>query len=301
MLTFPITNLFIEGPDCSGKTTLVSDIHKKSGYRWHIHDRSQISRRAFAMFYNRDIKNLDEDFHFEISNLNNRFIFLLPDFKEIKKRFEKRGDEIHTTIESMRAVYAAFCNAHSEILGYPNVLSCYSNRIEDAADKLIVSLDLSERAMLKEVSDQVFSFVQFNGGESYPLQFTLYDSGNFEESTRESMDYEPEREYYEKIYKGLHEKISRELDGQNEYNRREDSTSRRFVYTDDSCISFIHLAIRKRVMDFHVVIRSSDTKLTFEHDLKFLYYLASTCYDLFNDECDRVRLRFNLNSAHIVG
>ena len=62
--------------------------------------------------------------------------------------------------------------------------------------------------MLKEVSDQVFSFVKFNRGESYPLQFTLYDDGEFEEAKRDSMDYEPEREYYEKIYNGLHEKIT---------------------------------------------------------------------------------------------
>ena len=150
------------------------------------------------------------------------------------------------------------------------------------------------------MSDQVFSFVRFNRGESYPLQFTLYDDGEFEEAKGESMDYEPEREYYEKIYNGLHEKITRELDGQNEYGRRETSSSRRFVYTDDSCISFIQFAIRERMMDFHVVLRSSDTKKTFEHDLKFLYYLASTCYDLFYRECDVARLRFNLNSAHVV-
>tara|TARA_B100000214_G_scaffold215897_1_gene156860 strand:- start:5 stop:910 length:906 start_codon:yes stop_codon:yes gene_type:complete len=300
MLIFPITNLFIEGPDCAGKTTLINEIHKKSSYRWHIQDRSQISRRAFAKMYDRRVRNIDDDFHLEISNLNNRFIFLLPDFDEIKKRFKNRGDEIHKTVESMRSVYAEFCNAHSEVLGFPNVISCYSNDNGDLADKVITSFDLSERAMLKEVSDQVLSFVRFSGGESYPLQFALYDDGEFEEATRQSMNYEPEREYYEKIYNGLHSKISRELDGENEYGRRETSSSRRFVYTDDSCISFIQFAIRKKLMDFHVVIRSSDTKSTFEHDLKFLYYLASTCYDLFSDECDRIRLRFNLNSAHIA-
>ena len=128
----------------------------------------------------------------------------------------------------------------------------------------------------------------------------LYDDGKFEEAKKESMNYELEKEYYEKIYNKLHTKISMEMDGQNEYGRREDPSSRRFVYTDDSCISFIQLAIRNRLMDFHVVIRSSDTKKTFEHDLKFLYYLSSTCYDLFYEECDRVRLRFNLNSGHAI-
>ena len=41
------------------------------------------------------------------------------------------------------------------------------------------------------------------------------------------------------------------------------------LYTDDSCISFIQFAIREELMDFNVVIRSSDIENTFEHDLKF--------------------------------
>ena len=79
MLTFPTQNLFIEGPDCSGKTTLVKAIHKRTGYRWHIHDRSQISRSIFANMYHRNIQNIKSDLDLEISNLNNRFVFLLPD------------------------------------------------------------------------------------------------------------------------------------------------------------------------------------------------------------------------------
>ena len=154
--------------------------------------------------------------------------------------------------------------------------------------------------MLREISDQVIAVVDQCGGECFPLQFTLYDSGEFEEASRESMTYKPEKEYYEKIYSRFHEKIDNELLGKNEYNRVESSSSRRFVYSDDSCISFIQLSIRKKVLDFHVVIRSSDVKNIFPHDLNFLYYLASTCYEKFQDEVDMVRLRFNLNSAHVV-
>ena len=86
----------------------------------------------------------------------------------------------------------------------------------------------------------------------------------------------------------------------NEYKRIEDFTSRRFVHTDDTCISFIQVAVRDGLMDFHTVIRSSGTNSVFPYDLKFLYYLASTCYNRFNNHCDYVRIRFNLNSAHIV-
>ena len=114
------------------------------------------------------------------------------------------------------------------------------------------------------------------------------------------MLYPSEADYYSGIYNDLHDKINKELRGENEYSRTQDITSRRFVYASDSCISFIQVAIRNRVMDFHVVIRSSDTKNIFPHDLKFLYYLASTCYKRFVNTCSSVRMRFNLNSAHII-
>ena len=90
MLTFPIKNVFIEGPDCSGKTTLVKKIHERTEYRWHIHDRSQISRKIFAEMYNRDLPYLESDLHLELSSLNNRFVFLVPDCEIIRERFYKR-------------------------------------------------------------------------------------------------------------------------------------------------------------------------------------------------------------------
>jgi len=94
MLTFPTRNLFIEGPDCSGKTTLIKSIHSLTNYRWHIHDRSQISRAIFAKMYSRSIPYLESDLHMEICDLNNRFIFVLPDFSIVRERFDKRGSQI---------------------------------------------------------------------------------------------------------------------------------------------------------------------------------------------------------------
>ena len=87
MLTFPTKNLFIEGPDCSGKPTIVKKIHDMTGYRWHIHDRSQVSRSIFAKMYGRDLPFISSDLHSEVSDLNNRFIFMLPSFSIVKERF----------------------------------------------------------------------------------------------------------------------------------------------------------------------------------------------------------------------
>ena len=300
MLMFPTENLFIEGPDCSGKTTLVNNIHKLTRYKWHIHDRSQVSRKIFKQMYNRDLPYSQDNFHEEVFNLNNRFVFLLPQFEIIRERFKNRGDDIHKSIDEIKSVYDRFEKEFSLISKLPNALPYPGVATPKAVEAICTTFDLIERAMLKEVSDQVLSAVSHCGSECMPLKFTLYDSGDFQEATVKSMDYEPEKKYYEKIYKTFHEKISNELSGNNEYNRIESSNSRRFVYTDDSCISFIQLSIRNKKMDFHVVIRSSDVENIFPHDLKFLYYLASTCYERFQDELTGARLRFNLNSAHII-
>ena len=300
MLTFPTKNLFIEGPDCSGKTTLINKIHNESEYRWHIFDRSQISRGIFCSLYKREIDNIDFELHDDLSNLNNRFIMLIPDQDVIRERFDIRGDELHD-ISSLLEVWDAFSLESKYLSRYPNV------QIRKESDTGIISRDVSlylhalERSTLNEISQYVSEFVKNSSNfESYPLQFTIYDDGEFEEAKKESMYYEPESEYYNKIYKSLHRKIEDEIRGKNEYCRKESTSSRRFVYTDDSCISFIQVAIRSRVMDFHVVIRSSDVENTFEHDLKFLYLLASTCFSKFSDHCDKARIRFNLNSAHYI-
>jgi|6_EtaG_2_1085325.scaffolds.fasta_scaffold06676_2 hypothetical protein len=301
MLKFPTRALFIEGPDCSGKTTLVKKIHRISNYEWHIQDRSQISRKIFSDLYHRDIDNIDSDLHVEISNLNNRFILLLPEIGVVNKRFLERGDDFHKDLKSLGCVYDIFKDRFKSLRNLPNTMFYSRSEAGEIASVVLARLHIVERCMIREVSDQVLGFVECNNNESYPLEFTLYDDGEFEEANEECLDYEPESNYYHEIFRKLHTTISDELSGKNEYNRVESSKSRRFIYTDNTCISFIQVSIRDRVMDFHTVIRSTDVKNIFPHDLMFLYYLAYTCYNRFKEDCDNVRMRFNLNSSHIIG
>ena len=300
MLTFPIRQIFIEGPDCSGKTTLIKKIHDATNYRFHINDRSLVSRKIFSELYDRKTPRVNEDFHLEISNLNNVFIFLLPDFSVVEERFLERGDDIHQDISSIKNVYEAFDLEFKKLKDLPNVMFyCWPNTSEIAKH---VSRDLisRENSSVEDVSSQITSFVECIGGESYPLEFSLYDDCSFNSVDPSSMLYKPEVEYYCGIYSKIHKKIDNELAGNNEYKRVEDEMSRRFVYSDDSCISFIQVSIRNSLMDFHTVFRSTDVKTTFPFDLKFLYFLGSTCYQKFSDSCNSVRFRFSLNSAHIL-
>lgn len=300
MLYFPTNTLFIEGPDCSGKTTLISKIHEQTDYKWHIFDRSQISRKIFCDLYKRKNSDVSINVYDELSNLNNRYVILVPKWEVIKKRYEKRGDEIHD-LSSLRSVYDIFKKRSYTLDKYPNIFVVRDEYERDQLAENVSSLiDNAEIPTMKEISDQVFNLVSASGGESYPLQLTLYDDGKFEMASSESMNHPQEKEYYHNIFQKFHLKIKDELSGLNEYGRIETHTSRRFVYADDSCISFIQAAVRNNILDFHVVIRSSDVQNIFEHDLKFLYFLASTCYDKFKDKCCDVRMRFDLNSAHIL-
>ena len=53
-MRFPTQQLVLEGPDLSGKTTLYNMLHKATGYRWNIQDRSSLSMVVFAKLYNRE-------------------------------------------------------------------------------------------------------------------------------------------------------------------------------------------------------------------------------------------------------
>ena len=303
MIMFPTSTLFIEGCDLSGKTELIKKLHTTMDYKWHIYDRSQISRKAFNELYNRDIRNIKDDYNNEINNLNNRFVILVPTWKTIEKRFKKRGDEIHNIL-SLKDVYTKFEDVATSLSGLPNV---FIPRYDQAniEDSVIMHLDAQEHSLsLSDISDQVFNAVTYSDElEIYSLSFMIYDDCQFEKADDTILTNEVEGEYYTKIMNSLLKKIDNELSGKNEYDRIESSKSRRFVYTDDSCISFIQVAVRDNVMDFHCVLRSSDVENTFQYDLKFLYFLASKCFDrleLESEEINKVRLRFNLNSAHTV-
>jgi len=296
MLSLPIRNLFIEGPDCSGKTTLVRSIHQESNYRWHVFDRSQISRHIFSKLYER--KNNLFDLHLELANLNNVYIILLPELSVIEKRFADRGDEIHD-LNSIKEVYHAYQGSIKSFENFPNV-HVISEEDPDIKD-IVQNLCDYEKISWDEIAQDVEKFVDNTPRrESYPFEFTVYDTGEFQAVDEEILNYAPEQEYYRKIRSDFIDKIENELSGNNKYKHAEGDHSRRFVYSDEECISFLQVANRHHAMDFHCVLRSSNVRDLLAYDLKFLYFLARHCYQLVAHKGVRVRFRVKLNSAHIL-
>ena len=129
MVRTPVNYLIIEGPDLSGKTTLYNSIHKATGYRWNIQDRSALSMLIHAKFYNREQFSHVENLRKELLCLNNHMIILLPPWAIIADRFEKRGDEIQNLV-SLKRLYTMFEEAAQEFSSYPNV-TVINSEVED--------------------------------------------------------------------------------------------------------------------------------------------------------------------------
>ena len=95
-----IENITLEGPDLAGKTSLYSGLHKKTGYRWDIRDRSFLSMVCYARQFNRGEDFVDEcrqRLHKFLSCLNNQLIILLPSVDVLVERYRSRGDDIQAS------------------------------------------------------------------------------------------------------------------------------------------------------------------------------------------------------------
>jgi hypothetical protein len=296
-MKFPTQQLILEGPDLAGKTTLSLDIHKLTKYRWNIQDRSALSMLIFAKFYNRDSFDLIENFKNELYNLNNRFIMLLPDWDTISNRYTQRGDELHDLI-SLKQTYNLFEAAIEEFGNYPNVMVA---RNENCLQLIVDNLLRIESFSLKQIQQQICQLADNSENkEALGVNFTIYDDCNFKHLDEQALEYEKEREYYTKIKDRVVEKIINELCGINSKNTRESKNSRRFIYTDDTCISLANFNYRKDCLDCHFVLRSSNVRDTLYYDLNFLYSLCKLVFNQLglNDKV-YCRMRFTINSAHI--
>lgn len=316
MITFPTQYLVCEGPDLAGKSTLIRGVHKASGFRWNIQDRSFLSMLVYAKMYGRDTGLHARGLWNELTNLNNRFVLMLPTYEAVLERYMVRGDEIQDELTLEKVV--DFFGEHDWLTNFPNVTLLDNSEVglsalEDDVDRVVGWLKTKEEYSVDDIAGEVLRFVSVmpNGspddmrGYESQISFTFYDDGAFDEggqTTKEIFADEEEGAYYQGIYDQFTDKICDELAGDNPYGEKQTEKSRRFVYTDDSCISFIQILIRDGIMDFHTVLRSTNVAKTFRKDLNFLYWLAGQVQRVYPELSNvrSTRFRVQLNSAHLV-
>lgn len=294
-----IKNVFIEGPDCSGKTTVINKIHKHTNYRYHMFDRSRMSKNIFSLMYNRDDDYLNNQLYLEERNdLSNIYIVLLPDLNVVIERFKERGDEIHD-LEGIKKVYHAFENEIENIGFSPNIAV-----IKSSDNQWKLALDFIEKYEKKSEFNLIKHFV-YASEEKEIVSLKSSEFGLIKDLKKnlECMKFKKEKEYYEQIEKDFIQKIIDEISGKNEYNRKENQNSRRFIFVSDTCISSIHAIVRNDLITFNVYMRSSNVD-QINHDYSFIKNLILTFKNLMAENFRKSYSYYEFNllfgSAHVV-
>lgn len=299
----PINQITLEGPDLSGKSTLYQKLHEKSGYHWNIQDRSSLSMVVYARLYGRSDYFHVEALKRELSNLNNIMIFLLPDWDVIAERFQKRGDEIQNIV-SLKKVYDLFAEAAEELENYPNVILARSEVDDNMIHYIVHNLRSHfERMPYCKYADTFKIAASCSDNlEKIGLNLVHYDDGMFDDISEEMLRYEKEKVYYDKIRKKVLRKIDDELAGINEYGRIETHESRRFIYTDDSCLSLCHFVLRNEFLYGEFYLRSSETKETLQYDMNFIKSLTRDVFSRLSEfsEIKMCKINLKIGSGHIL-
>ena len=291
-------NINIEGPDCSGKTTLYNRLHKATSFKYNIQDRSCMSMFVYAKMYEREDASLWFDKILDdLKRLDTLYILLLPTEKTILNRLEVRGDEFQDK-DSILKVRSYFRNIAKMGFGsYPNVLVLEEDDLEENVNKSLQFIN-----SLNEMPGQeLIKSLVFNSGRNELIDVQCKERVNKSNLDYTVLNFPQEKEYYKKIEFEFFNKIFREFTGLNEYNQAQKHDSRRFVYTDDSCISIIHVLWRQNKLNMSVTLRSSNVSKTLWADYEFLKILSvKTAKEMsLSKNCD-IDLTVNIRSAHIV-
>lgn len=297
MSNFLTENLIIEGPDCSGKTSLYRNLHKETKFRWNIQDRSQLSMLCYARQYGRDEAPYREGLEKEVSNLNNRIVVLLPNRSEMLRRLAERGDEFQNE-ESLLKLWGIFCEETEKIEKLSNVLVVRAALDEPTLVKAVLNyLNIIENFGPRRVGNFVKMWVQ--GSFSNEAVLDLKMSVPIDYSDSLIMSHPGESEYYETIESKCKSIIENEIKGNNPYSTPQTLSSRRFYYSSDTCISSIHFLPRGDKLKVLCTLRSTDVERNAEPDLTFLSHLSAEILRYFSWPCNRIDLTVKFNSAHI--
>ena len=307
-----IRNITLEGCDASGKSTLYSNIHRATKFRWNIQDRSQLSMLCYARQFGRGdeaIRKWRGELNDFLLDLNNRLIVLLPDFQVIAQRLQARGDEFRD-IDSLKVLHSIFEEEVARLGDRPNVLFVREPLSpEDLTNHCVTWLSKAELleplGAAREVK-QLAESLPSKEAVGCRFSFTI-DPTSLSVPDASILRHPPEEVYYAKILAGVLQNIDDELAGKNEYGVKQDAyTTRRFIFTQSSCISLVHTVLRGDSLRMRVYCRSSDTRNTFSYDFQFICYLYSRVYSKLAARCGwsypargKFTIDVELGSAHI--
>lgn len=291
-------NINIEGPDCSGKTTLYNRLHKETNFKYNIQDRSCMSMFVYAKMYGREDTSLWFDKILDdLKRLDTLYIVLLPSEGVVLDRLRVRGDDFQDEI-SVLDVRNHFKNISKMGFGsFPNVLVLEEDDLEKNVKATLTFIN----SLNDMPGQELIKSLVFNSGRNELIDVQCKEVVDRDNLDFTVLDFPEEKEYYEKIEYEFFNKIFREFAGLNSRGQPQKHDSRRFVYTDESCISMIHVLWRQNKLNVVATLRSSNVAKTLWADYEFLKILSVRTADEMSLPRDAlIDLTVNIRSAHIV-
>jgi len=307
-----VLKVCIEGVDCSGKTTLWNKIHKNTKYRWKLEDRSFVTMLVYSQF-RQDPKSLDYERQLfnDLSNLNVKYVIIDPAWDLVESRFRVRGDDVYN-LRDLKEIHSLYHNVVKRISGFPNVLvfdgTEDSNEAARRVDEWLKEQNQVSISSLVKIIQQRAAATE--SGEVSPLRFTAIESGEFLEDEPRILNYSwvsdnfpavkaATVEEFNKMYEELMNTVDKELKGENIYNTPQTLSSRRFVFTQNACVSFIQAMVRGGDLRFYVTCRSSHVYDVFPADIRLLYHMCKSVHKKLGLSRDISAIfEFTMNSAH---
>lgn len=280
----------LEGSDLSGKTTFYRDFHRATNFGYDIRDRGHISRAVYPKIFGRDNSHEKGELHKFLDDLNNVVVFLAPSWSTVSARFASRGDEMHN-IGSLQRTWEEFNTQSLALQDHPSVIVCRENPDPETIRDVIMS---REGVTSKKIAEYVEKSLTSTGrNESLDTRFELVLSP-LDDPGPAALVVPGEEEYYTSLGRDLLDRIDSEILG------GQTSSSRRFVATNPSCISYMRFIHRDDQDVFDVVCRSTNVPKNLKIDLDALIHLAFRAQAKSGSDNRNIKMRVNLNCAHIV-
>lgn len=280
----------LEGCDLAGKSTFYAQLHKATNFSYDIRDRGMLSRAVYPKIFGRDNRHEWEGVLRTLDDLNEVFVILAPEWDVVAARFASRGDEMHNLV-TLRRTWEEFNTLALALQDHPSVLVC---RDVPSVGDVVGFLRSRELVTTGGIADIVTRSLSATGrNESLDTRFVAIFGAGDNPGTN-CMIVKGEEEYYTAIEKDLIDRIV------NERSSGQQPTSRRFVTTNSSCMSYLRFIHREQKDVLDVVFRSTNVPKNLKIDLDFAIYAALRAQTAAGVNSREIEMRVHLNCAHIV-
>ena len=135
--------IYLDGPDLTGKTTLINKLNKATSYVHYIGDRSPLSCLVYNKFYNRN-QGLEDQIRSGLKEDKDNIVLVITHDcdDELNKRYDNRGDELQT-VKTIKQINSLYVEQLKYLLGDHHIKHLYVSEVMNMSSKEIMDYILS--------------------------------------------------------------------------------------------------------------------------------------------------------------